>query len=384
MKRRYVLLLLFLFAAGLGFSFYFVGTDSAQEILGARIVPSTGDGRPGNLHVVNSFHFIDSKYGWAVSKEILATDDGGETWYHQHPSEEGELSSLESVYFLNRNQGWAVGWRGKILATTNGGREWKHQENEIAEHYLVLKSVRFVDKNHGWIVGIRHDPLETHPREKHGVILGTTNGGRRWHVQANDLEDGLVAVNFTDKKNGRVWGQGGSALATADGGKTWKVEKKDSALNLRSVHFLDGKRGWAIDISEYEPYDSNDRAVRLIRQGRGGLATTDGGATWKELGDWPDLDSFKSIYFTDEFHGWASGFGKLIRTTDGGLTWEQGYGDLSHERSPALDHGNMRIYFIDEDTGWMSSNRGSVYATTDGGRYWNYQLNGLIGCQLSL
>ncbi|MBK7632629.1 MAG: hypothetical protein IPJ23_18450 [Ignavibacteriales bacterium] len=53
----------------------------------------------------------------------MHSTDGGISWNHQLF---GELSHLESIYFVNSEVGWAVGYAGTILKTTNGGINWFH------------------------------------------------------------------------------------------------------------------------------------------------------------------------------------------------------------------------------------------------------------------
>ena len=52
---------------------------------------------------------------------ILHTTDGGENWEFQ---QSGTSSSLYTLTFSNRFNGWAAGTDGTILNTTNGGATW--------------------------------------------------------------------------------------------------------------------------------------------------------------------------------------------------------------------------------------------------------------------
>jgi hypothetical protein len=92
-----------------------------------------------------------------VDGTVLKTTDGGTNWSSQTI---GRIQ-LNSVYFTDKNTGWAVGVDGIILNTTNGGIDWTFQT--YGADYL--SSIYFTDKNTGWIVG------------DYGTILKTTNGG---------------------------------------------------------------------------------------------------------------------------------------------------------------------------------------------------------------
>jgi len=94
--------------------------------------------------------------------------------------------------------------------------------------------------------------------------------------------------------------------------------------------------------------------------------------------DWTLLPSIttnnlRCIQFVNENVGWIGGnYGTLIKTTDGGNTWQ------------FLSIPNKMVYslfFISENTGWISLHGGlvadpKIYKTTDGGTTWTPQLSG--------
>ncbi len=68
-------------------------------------------------------------------------------WYQQNS---GTAVNLNSVYFENANNGWAVGDGGTIIRTTNGGTNWITQTSGTTQH---LQDICFIDVNTGWAVG---------------------------------------------------------------------------------------------------------------------------------------------------------------------------------------------------------------------------------------
>lgn len=122
---------------------------------------------------LNSVSFVSSNDGWAVSGSvdskgkyagalILATTDAGGTWKAQNASAAGSTADLASVSFVDANDGWAVGnSHGSsgnpigpvILATTDGGTTWAAQDASAAGSAAYLDSVDFVDANDGLAVG---------------------------------------------------------------------------------------------------------------------------------------------------------------------------------------------------------------------------------------
>jgi hypothetical protein len=82
---------------------------------------------------LNDVVFVDGQDGWAVGNwgAVLHTTDAGRTWQMQ---ESGTDATLEAVYFLNRQAGYAVGGRawpeggggsGIVIATDDGGEHWR-------------------------------------------------------------------------------------------------------------------------------------------------------------------------------------------------------------------------------------------------------------------
>lgn len=115
----------------------------------------------------------------------------------------------------------AVGERGIILRSDDGV-EWTQVPSPIDS---MLNAVYFVDDDHGWAVG--HD----------ASILGTTDGGATWTVQAYGPRgsDPFMDVFFTDQRQGYAIGAYGLFRNTADGGKTW-TDLADPALSERAAH----------------------------------------------------------------------------------------------------------------------------------------------------
>lgn len=194
---------------------------------------------------LNSVHFVDTDHGWAAggfvdiygsrhSRVIEHTADGGANWSGQFS--ESYNRPLNSIYFTDTQNGWAVGGSGAILHTTNGGGSWIEQQSGT---YHDLKSVFFTDASTGWCVG------------GSGTVLHTSNGGGSWSPQDPGTNDDLEGVHFIDAQSGWAVGVGyypyqGVMLFTSDGGATWHAQVvPQGEYHLYDVCFVDANHGWA-------------------------------------------------------------------------------------------------------------------------------------------
>ncbi|MBK6773216.1 MAG: T9SS type A sorting domain-containing protein [Ignavibacteria bacterium] len=115
---------------------------------------------------VREVFFIDSLYGWFSGRSsfsvatIFRTTNGGDNWIPNLP---GTGSIVNSLYFINKNKGWAATENRIIQSTTNGGVNWINQTN--FQSGVNHRSIYFTDSLTGWVVG------------DSGTILKTTTGG---------------------------------------------------------------------------------------------------------------------------------------------------------------------------------------------------------------
>src|SRR5688572_15775267 len=83
---------------------------------------------------------------------LLLTPAFGQ-WNDQNSS---VTNDLEDVYFINQNEGWAVGRQGKIVHTTNAGATWAAQNSGTT---YDLNKVHMLNASFGLAVG------------EHGTVL---------------------------------------------------------------------------------------------------------------------------------------------------------------------------------------------------------------------
>jgi photosystem II stability/assembly factor-like uncharacterized protein len=334
---------------------------------------ATGDGiwvwqnpRPqGNP--LNAGWFSDADNGWFVGDNgtIMHTPDGGASWVGE---ESPTPFHLTSVCFPDAMHGWAVGnyfsalrWTyfpKAIITTSDGGKTWRTQETSITgiqnQMNTTLSCVRFSDAQHGWAVGVYW-----HDMAYHALILATSDGGAHWSQQGPKTV-GLELRSIACVDSLHAWAVGAGVgpngadqriLATDDGGITWRVQNTDLVGGAYDVDFLDAQTGWVV--------------------GQGGKVahTLDGGKTWttSDVG-WGD--ALHDVAFTDALHGIAIGENAVIRTSDGGATWQKSDPLPNDQRAAALVPTATKTWLVGTIYRDFKPFDCSMLSTSDQGETW--------------
>ena len=154
-------------------------------------------------------HFVNPKVGYAVGMEetIVQTSNSGRQWNVLRGGEvasavgDEETVVLNAVQFIDESTGWVTGVRispetggqdGLVQKTTDSGQNWMDQPTNIPD---ILEDIFFLDANNGWAVG------------ENGIVLRTANGGDSWDIQTSGTEEKLLSVGFADSNTG--WAAGG-------------------------------------------------------------------------------------------------------------------------------------------------------------------------------
>ena len=157
-----------------------------------------------------------------------------------------------------------------------------------------------------------------------------------------------------------VVGQWGHILISDDDGQSWHQVDVPTRATLTAIFFFDRKLGWAV---------GHDAII---------LRTYDGGETWERVYYAPQEERpLFDVWFRDAEHGFAIGaYGLLLRTTDGGDTWsssEVGGKDWT-EASDDFGEGNdfHLNHIARSDTGrlYIAAEAGKIYRSDDDGESW--------------
>lgn len=294
---------------------------------------------------VSFLEFTDEQHavaGGGCSRMGYSTDGGG-TWTGVS---EGPVSTWLDMQFVNGTTGHACG-NGTILRTTDGGLTW----SALNVPPLNFDAVHFITPLEGWAGG-RNNGLAP------ALLLHTADGGGSWDTVPLPTTNYVYDVWFTDPLHGWVCStSNGLICRTTDGGATWTcVDPNLGNASVMRVQFVDTLRGWV--------------------SGAGGQRywTDDGGGTWNPAPATSGAHSFWGLAFRDSLVGLVCGDSTILRTADGGLTW-----DPVNTISP-WPGGNLRtLTWAGADEVWCSGGLGvPVLHSTDAGQTWEIEDPGFL------
>jgi photosystem II stability/assembly factor-like uncharacterized protein len=235
-------------------------------------------------------NFADAEHGWIVLKRhtssafsiarLLATKDGGKTWY-----ELPQMPVGAPVLFVSPTDGWTIDnfGGGAFCQTHDGGKTWDGVDLGISSTMQAMySSLRFSDQRHG-SVAVMLSPIPHWVGDK----------------DVSEQEPSKLVLFTTD-----------------DGGKSWKHDRE--LPNLRNVtgHNLYGQ----------SPFPSSlvDSTLLVVPTTDAALATVGpaGTVSSKTTGGLSRDTVFDEISFVSPTTGWLrTNDDKLLSTTDGGETF---------------------------------------------------------------
>lgn len=315
------------------------------------------------------------KYLIKISKIILLSNIllninlKAQTWEIINPifSDGDSLNGIVDIPFNDKNNGWMFKisesngpikeFYKKIYKTEDGGNNWVLKKSELSSEFYVQKIYSLNSNN---LIALYVSPNESL------LISNTTNdNGETWVSNKFDnsgvFQTNIMQINMFNNLDGIAISN--IAWFTHDGGNSWV--KKNDILNKflppKGLCFVNDSIGWMIGPSYYAT-DAGYIAK-----------TTDGGKTWNYQ------DSITSILFGCDFINLTSGFvvgtnlkfgtGYIYNTENSGVDWKL---EKFVGAQVFWDVG-----FLDEKNGWITG-VGKILKTTDGGKSWETQIEGLL------
>jgi len=293
----------------------------------------------------------------------------------------GTSLNLNSVYFLNKDFGWACGDSGIVLSTIDGGDSWSQI---ITSNLVNLRAIVFVDSLHGIVVG------------SDCSIYKTSNGGESWSLKNINPEINLNDVKFISPTKALIVGDNGKMLLSSDQGNNWQDISDQYQEDLLNISLLNENYGWVsgdycfkITTDEGNSWtfrsSNNDgnrvfiyNASLMYKMGWTHLPppgyeplmhiekSTDLGNSWTPQNAPHNIGYWKSIFFCSSQIGYILKDFGFLYTTNQGTDWSE---------NSFLNNNMNSIYFIDSTTGWVVGTDGWILKTTNGGGIFTYVKN---------
>ncbi|MBP9191379.1 MAG: hypothetical protein KBF96_02400 [Ignavibacteria bacterium] len=207
----------------------------------------------------------------------------------------------------------------------------------------TIYAMDFADNNTGYAAG------------DYGTVLKTIDNGVEWTKLNMAISDKLLSIDFVNSNTGYAGGEDQLLIKTTDGGLTWTHLTLPSApdFSLYDIEFINANTGYVLGFFIF-----NSTIWKTTDGGQSWTTQTTGGANY-----------LNNLYFLDASTGFASGGslgGEVVKTTNGGTTWNMVYTDNYKKQS---------MVFLNSMTGFCGSEEGRIYKTTDAGNSWNFVLS---------
>jgi photosystem II stability/assembly factor-like uncharacterized protein len=283
----------------------------------------------------NNLTGVDYRGGvlWVVGDAgtVLRSTDEGNLW--DDISYNNNEYNFSSVSFPDFSTGYATtGGISTVFKTTNAGLTWAKQD---LQSYNSLSKIWFPTENTGIILG-----------DGTSFSYYTQNGGLEWSSKPI-IMDGYNGIAVKDTNDAIVvgysspycpQGQYGFILKTTDQGATFTQPLK-VATGFTSACFVDENLAFAAGDYLYK--------------------STNSGTTWTKVG-WFYPSSM--IAFSDSMNGLSLYNGKLTRSTDGGLLW--------NDVNTGTDTVFTIVKWLNKKTYLLFGQKGLILKTIDGGNNW--------------
>jgi len=237
----------------------------------------------------------------------------------------GTTQELTCIFFVTPDSGFVSGNNGTILFTSNGGSNWVSRSISTT-HYV--RNIQFIDNNNGF--GVYGENF-----------IKTINAGINWVTTGHGSSLWVYDIYFPALTFGYACGEMGRIYRTTDSGNIWTFYSQMVFSNtLYSIFFTNDSTGFCTDGSS------------IFKSANGGLNWN-----WQFFGN-----ANQCIYFPSDTIGYITAGGTIGKTSNAGVNWF----DLI---VPAVLQYSG-IYFINNNTGYVTGSNGDSRKTTNGGTSW--------------
>lgn len=319
------------------------------------IVKSWGEADPKSIGDVTAIYFSDEKVGWLATRnnELFTTQDGGDTWTNQADTEypfrlmvQGMGSTL-----------WSISNQSSIQISQDSGKTWQMQQSGSR-----LSSFSFLNEKEGYAI------------EEHQGIVHTKDGGKHWQLVIPNKD--LKQAYFFNQKLvfGLIEGKGPSY--SIDGGVSWAAgylfipegEPLPVGRAFFTINAFTNTLAKGLNTTTNNPLvqpetNKTDSISNLYFK----LAS---------VFQINHLSTFKNVPCSNCSAAFFSNSATIWIGDSNGNLWKTGFeSDISFEKPVNSYHSSFPIrdiYFIDTNRGWATTDK-SILKTEDGGSTWQEQ-----------
>lgn len=246
-----------------------------------------------------------------------------------------------------------------------------------------LQAILFTEDGSGYVAG--------GSRYTYSLMMTTRNGGDSWQVEKRDGENDYSLYGLC--RNGE------QVFATAFNGKIYKKSSPEREWEIvqcpywdwfHGIDFASSDKGFMVSgialasgrlveidssfrVLRADSLPFEARAIQFVNAHTGYLAgygavmrTRDGGESWQYLN--AEGDFFKALSCPAPEHIWVAGYqGSILHSRDGGDNWTF----VRNGNNLLLERKRWNaIHFLNEKTGALAGDEGAIWLTEDGGNSW--------------
>ncbi|WP_298221081.1 T9SS type A sorting domain-containing protein [Flavobacterium sp.] len=260
-----------------------------------------------------------------------------------------------------------------IVSSVQAQDYWTEKPTGQPAAAIGVTSISYVDANTVWLNNNNGSTTSTIEIRRYSKSL---DGGLTWTTapidlgaSSADLQISCIDAVSADVAYASVFGSNGATggiWKTTDGGATWTRQSTASFNSPESfpnlVHFFNENEGVCMgdpDVNGFEIYTTSNGGANWVR--KTGLPATLGA---NEYGYSNQFDAYgNSIWI-------GTGFGRILRSTDKGLTWTAYQTPLDDFGGQGNGTQSGDFAFEDENNGLLISSDYQCFKTTDGGATW--------------
>ena len=277
---------------------------------------------------IRCFDFADSLNGIALAGGyIYRTTNGGVTW-----SSTFYTGNLRSAALSPDGHAVVGNLTGGIRISSNYGATFTDANPESGNQ--VFRRIRFYNNSaNGWVGG------------DGGKVLKTTNYGTTWQLQTSaPYVDYINDMALLSANRVLLCSSDGKIVSTTNGGSTFSTQTLDATGSLNALHFPTATTGYVCG-----------NAGKLWK-------STNGGTSFSPINISGVSQNLTDLHFPSANVGYVlDEFSQLRKTINGGSSFT------------LLNNVNVgsakQLWFLNDTTGYVLSNNGAVFRTTNGSTF---------------